>query len=499
MKRRSLRMHHLAMLALPALLAACAVGPDYKRPDAPMAAAWKTDPGWQVAQPRDGELKGEWWKIFNDADLDALQTRALTDSQTLQSAAARLEQARAQARVAGSALFPTVGVQAGATRDRISADRPVTNYSIVNQSTVQNDFTAGFSVSYEADLFGGVRRSIESANATAAQAQADFENVRLVLTAEIAGDYFSLRENDTEIDLLEKILVAQTGGLKYIKDRYDLGAASALDLRQQEALTAATQSQLIQLRDQRARYEHALATLIGVPAPSFSLPRNVNLAAVPNIPLTAPSALLERRPDIASAERAMAAANAQIGVAKSAWFPSVPLTAGYGRESNEWSTLFSAPAAVWAFGVSATQTLFDGGRRSAGVILAEAGYRQSVADYRQSVLSAMQEVQDGLSSTTALAQAVESSQQAATAADAALQLANDSYTLGAATHLVVLQAEQSQLTYQRELVQLRGQQLLNAVKLVKALGGGWYVDAPVNDMKPAQKEAEGVNNENIAR
>ena len=196
MKQPSLRVRHIAVLALPALLAACAVGPDYKRPDAPMAASWKADPGWQVAQPRDGELKGEWWKIFNDADLNNLQARALADSQTLQGAAARLEQARAQARVAGSALFPTVGVQAGATRDRISADRPVTRYSTVNQSVVQNDFTAGFSVSYEADLFGGIRRSIESANASAAQAQADFENVRLVLTAEIAGDYFSLREND---------------------------------------------------------------------------------------------------------------------------------------------------------------------------------------------------------------------------------------------------------------------------------------------------------------
>jgi len=339
---------------------------------------------------------------------------------------------------------------------------------------VQNDFTAGFTVNYELDLFGRVRRQVESASATAEQAQADFESIRLVLTAELAADYFALRETDAEIALLERTLQAQKQAQGYISDRHELGAASALDLHQQEALTSATQTQLTLLRDQRARYQNALATLLGVPAPDFRLEKKNGLATVPMIPLLAPAALLERRPDIASSERAMAAANAQIGMAKSAYYPSLSLGGNYGSEAADIAKLFSAPAALWALGVSATQTLFDAGRTRANVAFAEAGYRQTVAVYRQTVLVAMQEVQDGLNGTATLADAHGSAKRAADSAGAALSLSVDRYKLGAANHLEVVVAEQAYLTYQRQAVQLQGQQLLNAVRLIKALGGGWH-------------------------
>lgn len=462
------------LLSALALLSGCAVGPDYQRPDAIVAQQWQLAPGWQAGQPRDGELKGAWWEVFGDADLNTLQQKALQDGQTLRMAQARLDQARAQANVANSALFPHVGLQAGASRDRTSAERPVSNYGAQNASVVQNDFNAGFTVSYELDLFGRVRRQVESASAGAEQAQADFENVRLVLTAELAADYFALREADAEMALLEKALQAQKQALAYISDRHQLGAASGLDFHQQEAVTAATQTQLTLLRDQRSRYQNALATLLGVPAPEFSLPRKTELAAIPVIPLLAPTVLLERRPDIAAAERAMAVANAQIGVAKSAYYPSLSLSGLYGSEANDIANLFSAPATLWALGVSATQTLFDAGRTRAGVAFSEAGYQQTVASYRQTVLVAMQEVQDGLNGTVTLADAHTSAKRAADSAGAALSLSVDRYKLGAANHLEVVVAEQGYLNYQRQVVQLHGQQLLNAVRLVKALGGGWH-------------------------
>lgn len=464
---------HIGLLLF-GLLCGCAVGPDYRRPEAAVAQHWQLEPGWQRGRPRDDEIKGNWWEVFADADLNALQQKALQDGQILRIAEARLDQARAQANVANSALFPRVGVQAGAERNRNSAERPVTTYGARNASVVQSDFNAGFTVSYELDLFGRVRRQVEGAIATAAQARADRENVRLVLTAELAADYFALRAIDAEIDLLERTLQAQKQAQGYIADRYQLGAASALDLRQQEALTAATQTQLTLLRDQRSRYQNALATLIGVPAPDFSLVRKSGLPGAPAIPLVAPTALLERRPDIAAAERAMAAANAEIGMAKSAYFPALSLSGLYGSEANQFGNLFSAPAALWALGVSATQTLFDAGRTRANVAFAEAGYQQTVAAYRQTVLVAMQEVQDGLNSTVMLKEAQASAQHAADSARAALSLSSDRYRLGAATHLEVVVAEQGYLNYQRQVVQLQGQQLLNAVRLIKALGGGWH-------------------------
>lgn len=464
-----------ALLLTLLALGGCAVGPDYKKPDAPIAQAWKAEPGWQAGNPRDGELKGAWWEVFSDPELNALQEQALKNGQTMVIAQARVDQARAQANVANSAFFPKVGVQAGTTRNRTSADRPLTNPATQNVSIIQNDFNASFNVNYELDLFGRVRRQAEGASASAEQAQADFENTRLILTAELAADYLALRQSDSEIDLLRLTLGAQTKALNYISTLHELGAVSGLDLNQQQGLTAATQTQLTLLEDQRARYQTAIATLVGVPAPDFNLPVNLKLVVVPKIPLTAPAALLERRPDIAAAERAMAAANAQIGLARSAFFPSLGLSGLVGSDANQLSNLFSAPALLWAIGVSASQNIFDGGRISANVDFAKAGYQQSVATYRQSVLTAFQEVQDGLSGDVALERAAGSAKIAADSADRSLGLSMDRYQHGITTNLEVVIAQQTFLNYRRQEVQLHGQRLLNTVRLVKALGGGWHV------------------------
>lgn len=471
----NLRRAHASSLLLAVLaLGGCAVGPNYQRPDAPVAQTWKTEPGWQAGNPRDGELKGAWWEIFGDAELNALQDKALKNGQTMIIAQTRVTQARAQANVANSAFFPQVSLQAGATRNRTSAERPLSSYNAQNSSVIQSDFNAGFTVDYELDLFGRVRRQAEGAVASEQQAQADFENTRLILTAELAADYFALRATDAEIDVLGQTLAAQNKALEYITARHELGAASGLDFNQQQGLTAATQTQLTLLQDQRARYQNAIATLVGVPAPDFSLPADPKLAQVPAIPLTAPAALLERRPDIAAAERAMAAANAQIGLARSAFFPSLGLSALYGSDANQIGNLFSAPALLWAVGVSATQTIFDGGRIRANVDFAEAGYQQTVAGYRQSVLTAFQEVQDGLNGDAALARAVVSAKVAADSADRSLGLSLDRYQSGITTNLEVVVAQQTLLGYRRQEVQLHGQRLLNTVRLIKALGGGWH-------------------------
>jgi NodT family efflux transporter outer membrane factor (OMF) lipoprotein len=468
MKRRSISLCVLA------LLCGCAAGPNYQRPDAPVAQAWTLESGWQTAVPRDAEIKGDWWEIFGDEGLNALEKQALENGQTMVIAQAHLDQARAQANVANSAFFPHLGLQAGSTRSRTSADRPLSSYTVQNSSVIQNDFNASFTVSYEVDLFGRVRREAEGAEASAAQAQADLENTRLVLTAELAADYFVLRETDAEIDFLRQTLEAQKKALDYIVARREFGAASGLDLNQQQALTAATETQLTLLMEQRATYQNAIATLVGTPAPDFKLAKNTKLVPVPAVPLSSPMTLLERRPDVASAERAMAAANAQIGVAQSAYFPGLSLSGLYGSDSNLLGNLFSAPATLWAFGVSATQTLFDAGRTRANVAFAEAGYQKSVASYRQAVLIAFQEVQDGLNNDIALGHALTSAKVAADSAQNSMELSSDRYRSGVATNLEVVLAEQTLLGYLRQEVQLQGQRLVNTVHLIKAMGGGWH-------------------------
>ncbi|WP_443115610.1 efflux transporter outer membrane subunit [Herbaspirillum seropedicae] len=469
MKSRQL----LLALACALSLAGCASGPDYTRPQVDMPAAWTPEAPWRSMQPADATPRGPWWERFGDAQLNALQQQALAGNQTLAIATARLAQARAQLNVTGAAQAPQVNLNARAARSRISANRPLTNYNSPNFSTVQNDFALGASVSYEVDFFGRVQRSVEAAGAAAGQSAADLENTRLLLTAELASNYFNLRELDVELDVVRRAIALQRQALELATARHDLGATSGLDMAQQQALLDSTLTQIDLLGRQRAQYEHAIATLTGTPAPAFSIAPSLSPITPPAIPVGVPSDVLERRPDIAAAERAMAAANAQIGVASAAYYPSFMLQPSYGVDSRNWATLFNAPSLLWSLGVSASQSLFDGGRLRAGVDFSQAGYEATVASYRRTVLTAMQEVEDGITGLAALERAYAQSQLAIVSARRVLEIASSRYEGGATPYLDVITAQQSLLNSERQAAQLMGQRLLVSVFLIKALGGDW--------------------------
>ena len=466
-------LRKLAWLGAGILLAGCAVGPDYKKPDLSLPVAWQEGTPFHPGVPDDGAQKGNWWECFHDAQLNQLEQQVIAQNQSLQIAATHLEQARAQVTISKAGLFPQVGLQVGDARQKTSADRPLAAYSTPNQSTVQSNYQLGFAVNYEVDLFGQVRRNVESAQASAQQAAADFENARLVLMSETAADYFNLRELDAEIDVVRQGIALQEKALEFITARHDLGVASGLDLAQQQALLDANKTQLELLQNQRVQFEHALATMIGAPAPSFKLAPQVVGMTPPAVPVGVPSDVLQRRPDVASAERAMSAANANIGVAKSAFFPTVMLQPNIGWDSNQMGNLLSAPSLLWSLGAAATQTLFDAGKTRATVKIAEASYTAAVAAYRQSVLVAMQEVANGIDGMTLLERANRQAIASVHSSQRVLDLANDRYTGGLDTYLDVITAQQSLLTNQRQTVQIQGQQMLTSVYLVKALGGGW--------------------------
>ena len=466
-------MRNAVILGTALLAAGCTGMPDYKKPDVAVPAAWRSTEPFHESIPNDGALKGNWWELFQDAQLNQLAQQAIDQNQNLCVAVARLEQARAQISVNAAGLVPQIGLQAGAARQKSSADRPLASYGTPSQSTVQDNYQLGFAVNYEADLFGRVRNTVESARASAEQAAADLENTRLVLLAELATDYFTLRALDAEIDVVRQALVLQQKALDLVTARHDLGAASGLDLAQQQSLLDANRAQLELLQSQRAQYEHALATMTGVPAPGFSLPPALMKLAPPPLPIGLPSDVLQRRPDIASAERAIAAANAGIGIARSAYFPTITLQANGGWNSNQMSTLLSAPSLLWSLGTALTHTLFDAGKTDATVKIAEASYTASVARYRQSVLTAMQEVEDGIEGLAALSRAFSQSEASVHSSQRVFDLANDRYTGGVATYLEVITAQQSLLANQRQTVQIQGKQMVTSVYLIKALGGGW--------------------------
>jgi outer membrane protein, multidrug efflux system len=463
----------LAVAISAALLAACTAGPDYRKPAVEVPAAWKLEAPWRAGAPSDTLSKGPWWESFADPQLNALAQQTLSGSPTIAAANARLAQARAAVTAASSGLFPQIALGLRAARQRISANRPLTNYAAPNFSTTQNDFTGAFAVNYEADVFGRVRRSVEGARASAEQSAADAENIRLLLITELAADYYSLRELDIELDVLSRSIALQRRALGLVTARHDLGAASGLDLAQQQALLDSTLTQVDVLRKQRSQFEHAIATLSGTPAPNFSLEPNLTVMTPPTVPIGVPSDLLERRPDVASAERAMAAANAQIGVANAAFYPSITLGSAYGGESTSLETLFAVPSIIWSLGASLAQPLFDGGRIRANVDVARAGYDAAVANYRRVVLVAMQEVEDGITGVATLERASVQAQEAIASATRVLDLANTRYEGGVSTYLDVITAQQALLNSERQAAQLLGQRLLTSVFLVKALGGDW--------------------------
>ena len=471
-------MRKFAAACVAVTVSACTAGPEYQRPVVEVPAAWKVEAPWREAAPRDAVPKGEWWKAFGDADLDALERRALAQSPTLAVASARLAQARAQLDVATAARYPQLGLASRAQRLRITENRPLSNYASPQFSTVQNDATVGLTASYELDLAGRVRRAIESAQATAERSEADLENTRLLLAADLATAYFNLREADIELDVLARSIALQRRALELATARHDLGAASGIDVAQQQALLDATLTQVDVLARQRGQFEHALATLTGTPAPAFTMPASLERLAPPPIPIGVPSDVLERRPDVAAAERAMAAANAQVGIASAALYPSITLSGTLGNEARELTSLFNAPSLVWSVGASLTQPLFDAGRIQANVAFTRAGYEAELGNYRRVVLTAMQEVEDGITGLAALERAYAQAAAAVQSARRVLDMANSRYEGGAAAYLEVIVAQQALLNNERLAAQLQGQRLLTAVFLVTALGGGWDATRP---------------------
>jgi NodT family efflux transporter outer membrane factor (OMF) lipoprotein len=462
-------------------LSACAVGPDYVKPSLELPDQWRAEEGWKVATPQDEMMRSAWWDVYGDEQLNHLEQQALTQNAVLQIAQSRLEQSKSQTTVAMSSLLPQLSLQSGASRFQTSADRPLAAYTTPNQQVQQNDYNTALAVNYEIDLSGRNRRRLEAAQAGQAQAVADFESTRLMLTAQLAADYFALQQLDADIALLQELEQAQQRAMTLINIRYETGMASAMDVDAYHITLNSTRTLVLSLKDQRSHFENAIATLVGTDAPRFHLAVKTEvqaLAAVPDISLVQPSVLLERRPDVASAERAMAVANAQIGIAKSAYFPTLNLAALAGSDANSSPLLFAARASsLWSIGLSGTQTLFDAGKTSAAVDMAQAGYQQSVSAYRQTVLSAFEEVQNILSSLNTLKQSQPSFEQSRQSAWHTYDTLKYKYTLGTANALDVTLAQQNWIANERLMLQNRTQLLLTSVQLTKALGGGWSAPA----------------------
>ena len=453
------------------VLLACAAAPEYQRPALDLPLAWKLEAPWRLGQPNDAASKGDWWRIFGDATLDALQQQALQNSPTLALAQARLLQARATLAATSASALPQLGLNERLSRQKISANRPLSNYASPNFSTVQNELSVAMTVNYELDLAGRIEQSTAAAMAAAGQAQAELENTRLLLSADLAANYFNLREIDAELDVLDRATGLQRRALELVSVRRELGAASGLDVAQQQALLETTLVQLELLRRQRGQFEHAIATLTGAAAPQFSLAPERRQQLAPAVPLGLPSELLQRRPDIAAAERAMAAANAQIGVANAAFYPSITLGSSLGVDSRDLASLFDAPSLLWSLGLSAAQTIFDGGRLRANLDFSRAGYDATVANYRRVVLLAMQEVEDGITGLTALRRASLQAATARAAAQRVLDMTTARYEGGLSPYLELVTAQQALLVSERQSVQLLGQELVTTVFLIKALGG----------------------------
>lgn len=456
----------LLLSAVIALLAACAAGPDYVRPAVDMSAAYKESAPWKPAEPRQIDAAHPWWSLFDDAELAALIERANRANQNLHVAEAQYRQARALADAARAGLFPTVGATAGAGRARTNQN---------GTRLLGNTASVALDASWEPDLWGGVRRSLEAGLAGAQASAADLAAARLSVQAELAQDYFQLRTIDEQLDLLGRTVAAYTRALALTQHQYAAGVVLRSDVALADAQLQTADAQRIDLQAQRSLLEHAIAILAGMPPAEFTLAAALNVPPAPAIPVGLPSDLLERRPDIAGAERRVAQANATIGVARAAYFPSLLLDASGGVTSSHLAPLFAAPARVWSLGASLAATLFDGGQRSARDAQAVAAYDASVAQYRQTVLGGFQEVEDALATLHVLDAEATVQQRAVEAAQLAERLALSQYRAGTATYLAVVTAQTLALSNQRALVQLRGRQLTAGVALVRATGGGWNV------------------------
>lgn len=469
----------VAALSASLCLAGCAVGPKYQRPPIPVPPAWKTEAPWREAAPKDALPKGVWWEIFQNEELNRYEQQLLAANQSLAAARNRLNQARSLAQVASAGLLPTLSTDPNASRNRYSGHRPES--PTPTTPLTQSLYQIPFALNYEVDLFGRARKNLEAANANLQSTAADLQNVQLVLTAELAADYFSLREIDSEYQVVQESVKIQQEGLVLVKHRHEGGIASGLDLAQQQTLLDSTVTQLELLQQQRAQFEHAIATLTGNAASTFGVPVAPLNATPPPVPLGMPSDLLERRPDVATAERTMAQENALVGVARTAFYPQFTISGSGGFQSVSLGSLISTPSAVWSLGGDLLQPIFNGGRNRANLAASKSAYDESVANYRESVLTAFQQVEDGLSGLNSLSRAAESQNAAVADAHRALDIANDRYVGGLTTFLDVITAQSILLTNQRLSTQLLGQQMVTSVFLVKALGGGWDASSIQNE------------------
>ncbi len=467
----------LSLLIVASLNAA--VGPDYSRPSAPAAATWRDSAdatAWKTGAPADAFGRGEWWKLFADPALNDLETRALAANQDLQAAAARVEEARASAGLARSAYWPQVGVNPAVTREQGSLTAPN-----ALPDSLATTYRAPLAASWELDLFGRVRRLTEGARAEAEASAANFEAVRLSLTAEVATTYFSLRALDQENTLIADGVELRRHALELVTSRRKSGAATDFDVARAETELATTEAEAAATANHRAALQNALAVLVGESAASFQLSAVSSQlgTTIPAIPAGIPSELLERRPDVASAERTLAAANARIGVAKAAFFPALSLTGSAGFASGDIDNLFKTDSRTWSVGPSLYLPIFQGGRNRANLARSRSAYDESVAQFRQSVLVAFREVQDALTGTRLLNEQSAAQDRALEAARRVGALAQKRYDAGFVNYFEVIDAQRTVLATERASARLAAQRLNNSVTLIKALGGGWTASPTV--------------------
>ncbi|MBN3752918.1 efflux transporter outer membrane subunit [Paraburkholderia sp. Tr-20389] len=472
-----------ACAALAFALAGCAVGPDYKRPSVDIPASYKeAADGWKVAQPADQHDRGAWWSIYNDPQLNALEEKLDASNQSIAQFAAAYRQARALVGEARAAYFPVISASADATRSRtpsrsfsgsVTGGGGGTTSSLSSSGSISNSYSLSLDATWEPDLWGKVSRTVAGQQAGQQSAAADLANARLSAQATLAQTYFNTRSLDAQQKLLDDTVAAYQRSLTLTQNRYAQGVAARSDVIQAQTQLQSAQAAAIDNGVTRAQNEHAIAVLVGQPASTFSLPPAPLDAVPPGVPAQLPSALLERRPDIASAERKAAAANEQIGIAIAAYFPTLTLSATGGFESSVFSQLLQMPSRFWTLGPQLAGTIFDAGLRKAQTDAARAAYDQDVATYRLTVLTAFQDVEDNLSSLRILEQEITVQEQAVQSARQALDIVTNQYKSGTVDYLNVLTAQTTAFTAEQKLASIAGQRMVSSVGLVKALGGGW--------------------------
>lgn len=461
----------LACAAAALALAGCAVGPDYVRPAMDIPAAYKESGPWKSAAPSSIDAHGDWWKAYGDPTLDRLIEQADAANQNIQQAQAQYRQAQATAAAARAGFWPTLGAGAGAERAQTNTNGP----------KLGNTYSVGLTAAWEPDLWGGIRRSVQAGEAASQASAADLAAARLSIQAAVAQDYMQLRITDLQIDLYTRSIAAYRRALQLTQSQYASGVALRSDVALAQSQLSSTQAQALDLHAQRSQLEHALAILVGkapaafslAPAPSDPAKTLALPLRLPETPTGVPSQLLERRPDIAGAERRAAAANADIGVARAAFFPALTLSASGGYSSGSFTQWFDVPGRVWALGAALAQTLFDGGLRQARSDAAIAAYDAAVAQYKQTVLGGFQEVEDNLATLRILRDEAAAQEQAVQSAQLAERLALAQYRAGTSIYLNVVTAQTLALGAERSLAQLHGRQLIASVALIKAVGGGW--------------------------